>query len=495
MTPTRLNAVVRKLPGVRALVRVVRALPSADWYLVGGPVRDLLRSPRSEAGGASVNDVDIVVTKTPLAVLERTLRKHGKVNLVGKRFGVLKFTPRGKTEAIDIALPRTDHYDRATGKYRDVRTQSDPRLSIEEDLSRRDFTVNAMAVNLRTGELVDPFRGQADLTARRIRAVGDPSKRFREDESRVLRALRFATLLRGTIEPKTWIALKRFVPKLKGETVPREVVAKEFVKTFAQSPGAAFDWYERSGAFRVLLPEIETMKRVPQPRAYHREGDVFVHTRIAVRLLESPAFKRAFPKTPFTPQLAVTTLLHDVGKPPTLRTPKKHGVNRIRFDGHADQGADRARNIAERLKLASTGMIDVDALHWAIKHHLIGLRATLDHIKETTFAKYFLNPATPGDLLLQLIWADGGATVPEGKRANRGSYTRIRQRIAAVRKRLGTKQSLPPPLLNGTEVMQLRHIPSGPFVGQILQALREEQLAGRIRKKSAARAFVEQFRG
>lgn len=485
---TRLPTSVRKLIGVRALAPVIRALPNAGWYLVGGPVRDLFRD-------APVHDVDIVVTKTPLRTLERTLRKHGRVNLVGKRFGVLKFAPRGQKETIDVALPRTDHYDQLTGKYRDVRTQSDPQLSIAEDLSRRDFTINAMAVNLHTGELVDPFDGQIDLKRKRIRAVGNPAHRFREDESRVLRALRFATLLDGTIEPRTWAAIKRFVPKLKGDTVPREVVAKEVARTFALSPGTAFDFYDRSGAFDILMPEISAMKRIPQPRAYHREGDVWIHTRIAVRLLETASFRKAFPKTPISPQLAITVLLHDVGKPQTLKTPKRDGVNRIRFDGHADQGADLARKIAERLKLASTGTVDVDHLHWAIKHHLIGLKATLDHIKETTFAKYFLNPATPGDLLLQLIWADGGATVPEGKRANRGSYTRIRRRIAIVRKRLGVRKILPQPLLRGDDIMQLRKIPSGPAVGIVLLALREEQLAGRIWTIAAARTFVQQFRG
>ena len=184
----------------------LEAHPTAHLYVVGGAVRDALR-------GVALKDFDLVVSGLEPERLEIWLQAHGTVSFVGKRFGVWKFSPHHdpNNPQIDIALPRKDLSIGEEGGYRQFLVESDPFLPIEKDLARRDFTVNAMAYDWRTNQLIDPFDGQADLRARIIRCVGKPWERFQEDSSRILRALRFACVLRSTIEPQTWDSLRELV--------------------------------------------------------------------------------------------------------------------------------------------------------------------------------------------------------------------------------------------------------------------------------------------
>ncbi|HBL40005.1 TPA: hypothetical protein DDZ10_05080, partial [Candidatus Uhrbacteria bacterium] len=227
--------------------------PSAQLYVVGGAVRDAIR-------GRDVKDVDLVIGGVKAEALEAWLGEHGTVSFVGKRFGVWKFAPHHdpSNPQIDIALPRKDVSIGGDGGYRQFLVESDPNLPIEEDLARRDFTVNAIAYDWRRDELVDPFGGQSDLKAQLIRAVGNPALRFREDSSRLLRALRFACTLGFSIEEKTWSVLKQMTPRLSLEAggrriVARELMAEEFVKTLEADPARCIELYQASGAWNELF--------------------------------------------------------------------------------------------------------------------------------------------------------------------------------------------------------------------------------------------------
>ena len=219
----------------------------AELFLVGGAVRDLLLKKKE------VVDFDFVVRNLSPTELETWLQKKGTVNLVGKHFGVYKFMPKGFTvdqlEWIDIALPRTEKGTKENlGGYRDFDIQSDPLLPIEKDLERRDFTINAMAFDLRTNTLTDLFHGKEDLVQKKLRAVGNPIDRFQEDLTRILRAVRFASELEFVIEPKTSEALKQTVQNIhniriiheKPEyIVPREMVGEEIAKALSRHPARA----------------------------------------------------------------------------------------------------------------------------------------------------------------------------------------------------------------------------------------------------------------
>ncbi len=476
----------------RALLAPFAArFPAGEIYVVGGAVRDAL------LGRDGRKDLDLVVRGVPGTALERFLKTRGRVHYVGRTFGVWKFRPTGGTEEVDIALPRTEA-PMGTGGYRDVIVKSRADLPIADDLGRRDFTVNAMAWSLTAGRLVDPWKGMADLSARRIRAVRDADERFREDATRVLRALRFAVELEATVVPSTWAALKRHVPQLVAErdgrpVVARELVAKELLKSLAARPAAAIRLWDKAGALDGLMPEAIAMKGCRQPRNYHSEGDVWRHALLALETLETSAFRREFPSG-WDVETALAVFLHDIGKPPCQLTPARDKVARITFPGHDVKGAELAAAIIDRLALASYKApgVDVDRARVAaaVRHHLIAVHGNPKEMAATTVERHFFRDPKAADLLCKLMYADGASTISDTGRPLLGAYRAMKKRIAEVAGARAGKGRLPPPLLRGDEVMRALHIAAGPKVGQVLGSLREAQLSGAVRTAAQALKWV-----
>ena len=492
-------AAIEAAPIGRLLQRLQQRA-GGEWHLVGGVVRDL-------ALGRPTKDIDLVVRGLPLDAVRAALESAGRVDLVGKHFGVLKFVPDGidLDEAIDVALPRTEHSMHSTGGYKDFAVQSDPSLPIEDDLRRRDFTVNAMAWEPATRRLIDPFGGRDDLAAQRIRSVGRPLERFAEDYSRLLRALRLACQLGFEIEPATWTAIQQTIGHLNdtapvpGEVdefiVPRETIGKELARMFWLAPARALDLFDGSGAAAALMPELLAMKGCPQPPNYHSEGDVWVHTRLALSHLESEAFQREFPGERPTAELVFALLLHDVAKPVALRTPERDGTDRIRFDGHDRIGASMAHAIAVRLKLSSFPTesplhIDADRLAWLVGHHLLMMSGPVDQMKNSTMERYFFSSDHPSRSLLQLLWADSSATIHERGEADMTAFRQLTARITQLEQLTAERHRLPPPLLDGHTIMRLLKLEPGPKIGAWLTAVREAQLAGTVTTAEEAEAFL-----
>ncbi|TAL20128.1 CCA tRNA nucleotidyltransferase [Patescibacteria group bacterium] len=478
--------------------RAILKKQGAELYVVGGAVRDAL------LGRKDRRDLDLVVRGIPLTALTRLLKKFGAVNEVGRTFGVLKFVPRGQKDgaAIDIALPRTE-FSFGTGGYKDVETKSRHTLPLTQDLQRRDFTVNAMAWDLGAGALFDPLGGERDLSKKILRAVGAPAARFKEDYTRILRLLRFSVELGFAIHPATWSAAKKLAPRLNDRragqwVVPRELVAKELLKAFATDPLAAFDFFDRAGIWRVLVPEIEAMKRVPQPKEYHTEGDVWQHTRLALQTLVWSKFAKKFPDG-WDAETALGVLFHDIGKPPTLKTPEKHGVDRVRFDGHDKQGSHMTRAVAERLALSSYKAPRVDVsperLEWIVAHHLLMVSADIEELRPRTIEKYFLSEKNPGDSLRKIMFCDVAATLSRNGRPFWTSFNALERRIKKIAVRQTKKGEMPKALLNGDEIMRAVKIKPGPAVGKLIAALRDKQLAGKVKNKKAALKLVRSIAG
>lgn len=486
-------------PRFRFWADFAKKFPKGEVYLVGGAVRDFVM-------GRGTKDLDFIVRNVPAKQLMQLLTCHGRVDLVGKRFGVLKFMPKKwDGEALDIALPRTDHSFNSGG-YKDFFIQSNPRLPIAADLARRDFTVNAIAVRVESGKsrvesIIDPFGGLKDIQKKVLRTVGEPRARFQEDYSRMLRGLRFACQLDFSIEKKTWGALKKCMPRVQLRrdgiyVVPRETIGRELVKAFVANPLTAFDLWNTSGAFGEILPELLPMKRCPQPPAYHSEGDVWTHTRLALSHLVSPPFRRLFPDLdPYAAILVFGALLHDIGKPKTLKTPKRDGTDRIRFDGHDLTGAEMTQGIAERLRLSQFPKddprfhINGDMLVWLIRYHMLFGENIVRAMKATTIEKYFLKDRYRGRLFQALAWVDMAASVPARGKQNWKPLRIVQGRIVDIEKQL--RRTSVKPLVNGAEIMKRFALQSGPFIGQLLDALREEQLQGRVRTKKSAVEFLK----
>ncbi len=498
---TQLNRALKQGAGLEFANRLLKKFPQAKIYLVGGIVRDWLLKRDSQ-------DYDFVVSGVPTKKLESFLKTQGTVNLVGRRFGVFKFTPNKiatvmprhdlAMTAFDIALPRTEHAW-GTGGYKDVETQSDWRLPIEEDLKRRDFTINAMALEMSEKKLIDPFDGQIDLKKKLIKTVGKPEARFKEDYSRMLRALRFSAQLNFKIEKNTWVSLVKMMKKISNGVVPAEVISKEFIKSLMSDPVKTLDMWNDSNAFKYLMPELLKMQKCPQPKEFHAEGDVWTHTRIALQNLITPAYKKFIKTLPehiknepdLSPELILGVLFHDIGKPYTIKTPEKDGVDRIRTDEHDTVGAKLTKKIGERLRLNSVPNYpcDLDKISWMIVHHLLTVHGEPAKFTNRTIEKYFFNLKNPGGNLLKLIYADQMASFVKGK-PSLGSLPQLIKRIKQLPKNLRQKSTLPPPILNGNEIMKILKIPAGPPVGVMIEKMREAQLSGKIKNKSEAKKYL-----
>ena len=471
--------------------------PDAELFVVGGAVRDAF------LGRTGKRDLDLVVRGVPGSALERFLKMHGRVHYVGRTFGVWKFQARGDTGTeVDIALPRTEA-PMKTGGYRDVIVKSRADLPIAEDLGRRDFTINAMAWSLKDGQLVDPWKGMADLSARRIRAVRNPDERFREDYTRMLRALRFAVELDATIVPATWMAIKKHAKQLVAERdgkpiVARELVAKEFLKSLAANPVETIRLWDKAGALDVLMPEAIAMKGCAQPKNFYTEGDVWQHALLALETLETPKFRREFPSG-WNAEAALAIFLHDVAKPVCQKTPARDKVERICFPEHDTQGAEMAAAIIDRLALASYKApgIDVDRgrVAFAVRHHLMAIHGKPKEMLATTIEKYFFSEPAAAELLLKVMFADGSATIAANGRPFLVGYRALTKRIAEVAAVRGKPGKRPAPLLRGEEIMKLLKLPPGPKIGQIIAALREAQLNGAVRTSVAARIWLTETYG
>lgn len=487
---TEFRVKLEQEPGLSFVQELLADFPESEIYLVGGAVRDAAQ------GVGKQKDFDFVVRGVPAENLEKFLSERGEVVLVGRNFGVYKFMPAGfkLEEAIDVALPRTEHSFGAGGGYRDFKVQSDSAMSVEEDLARRDFTVNAMALDLNNGKLIDPFHGLEDLEAKLLRAVGEPEERFKEDYSRMLRALRFATQFGFAIEGKTFMAIQDMMKHINDERVragkkerviPYETVAKELLKAFWRNPVRALDLYERSGALYELMPEIFSLRGCPQPPNFHSEGDVWTHTRMALAVLNSEKFKKQFGEENPSAEVVMAVLFHDLGKPLTMKTPERDGTDRIRFDGHDMVGAAAAEEICRRLKLDSLPensaiRVEPKRVGQMIGKHMLLLQGNIEEMKPSTIEKYFFNPNFPGEGLLQLTFADALATIPEVGDPDLENFYAMQKRIEGLRELVKEKNRLPKPILSGDDIMKYFKLKPGKRIGELITVLREAQLSGQV---------------
>ncbi len=477
--------------------KLLKAFPGSKIYLVGGAVRDLIL-------GRPTKDHDFAVCNVPAKKLEKFLSGLGDVDLVGRNFGVYKFLPKGRNaEPFDVALPRIEH-SLGDGGYRDFKVQSDPKLPITADLARRDFTINAIAFELAVknkkvfvAAVADPHGGLEDIKKKIIRAVGSSKERFAEDYSRILRGLRFSVQLGFKIDPGTFRAIKLLAPRLndvkKGVRVtPTETIAREFLKSMSADSVVSLDLWDESGAIKTLMPELLKMKKCAQPDNFHTEGDVWAHTRLALSVLASKRFEKEFGKGEADAETILGVLFHDIGKPPTMQTPKEHGVDRIRFNNHDKVGAELAESIARRLTFSAPAEFSVSAERLAavIRHHLITVHGQVEKLRNSTIEKYFFNPSFPGNTLMKVIFCDSLATVLNTGKPDLSGFKALKARISKLKLLAKKKPLLPPPLLNGDEIMRYLRIKPGPQVGELLGRLREEQLAERVKTKDQAKNFL-----
>lgn len=458
-------------PIVTAIAEAVRET-GGRAFLVGGFVRDLeARRLQGIPGPPDANEFDLEVYGLKAETLVRTLSRFGPVRLVGESFAVYKIVvPRtGALPApgIDVSLPRRD--TKVGPGHRGFRVEGDPHLSFEAASRRRDFTVNAMMHDPLTGETLDLWNGRADLRARRLRAV-DPAT-FVEDSLRVLRAMQFAARFAFTIDEAT-VALCR---RIDLRDLPPERLWGEFEKLLLRSdrPSLGLDWAERLGIVDGLFPELKALQGCPQEPEWHPEGDVWVHTLMAV-----DQAKREIETLTRERQLAVllAVVCHDFGKPATTAVVD----GRIRSYEHEAAGIPPTIAFLDRLKLHTLEGYDLRAQVVAlVAHHLTPSHyfKNRDNVGDGAFRR--LARRLEPELLYRVSRADClGRTGQFSTEAQEWFIDRVRT--------LGVEERPPQPILLGRHLLEMGLEP-GPRIGRITRAVYEMQLDGRIADLDAAR--------
>ncbi len=419
-------------PAARALCERLQQRGHGAW-LVGGGVRDLLL-------GRQGGDWDVATTARPQAV-QRIFRR---VVPTGLKHGTVTVLWRGAAYEVTTLRAERGYTD---GRHPDEIHFVD---DIREDLARRDFTVNAIALDPVSGELVDPFGGLRDLRAGLLRAVGDPVERFREDGLRVMRAARFRATLRMALEPATEAAMRQALDVL--ARVSKERIRDELLKTMtAEQPSLGLEVMQRQGVLGVVCPELEEQVGCEQNR-FHAY-DCWRHTLVTVDLHPGPPVER------------IAALLHDLGKPSSRARHPETGD--WTFYHHERIGARLADRWLRTYRFSNEERDLVVAL---VRHHLVCYTPDWSDAA----VRRFLRRVGPERVepLLRLARADvraKGRPVDDELARLDELAARI-ERILAEGAALGTKDLA----LGGREVMAALGLPPGPMVGRVLRALLEE---------------------
>ena len=412
--------------------------------LVGGCVRDLLL-------GREPADYDVATDATP----EQVMALFPESIAVGARFGVILVQRDGLK--VEVATFRSD-VAYSDGRHPDRVVYS---KTAQEDVQRRDFTINGLLMRHESGEVLDYVGGQAHLKAKVIRAIGEPSLRFAEDKLRMMRAVRFASRFGFEIEATTFRAIRHHVGDI--HQVSAERLREELTKLLTEGAARnAFELLDATGLLQRVLPEIGAMKGVQQPPQFHPEGDVWTHTLIMIEGLPAGV----------SPTLAWGVLLHDVGKPATFQSASETG-DRISFNNHVEVGIRIAGAICQRLRFSNEDTEQILAL---VGNHM--KFGAVEEMRAATLKKFVRLLRFEEHLELHRLDCVSSHN-------NLDSYEFIRRFLEET----PPEQVRPERLLGGDDLMAMGFEP-GPLFAQILQELEDAQLEGRIGTREEAEEYI-----
>lgn len=436
--------------------------------LVGGCVRDALM-------GRDAKDWDLEVYQLAPERLRTVLDRFGSVNVVGEAFTVYKLG-----HDLDVSIPRRE---RKSGRgHRGFVIEGDPSMSVADAARRRDFTVNAVLQDPLTGELIDPFGGRQDIADGVLRAVS--AETFVEDSLRVLRAAQFAARFEFQIDRET-VALCQTMDL---SDLPAERVWGELEKLLLQArrPSVGLEWLSKLGALAQVFPEIQSLIGVPQDPEWHPEGDVFVHTLLAV-----DRARELIDDLPYSRRVTVmlAALAHDFGKPPTTEFLE----GRWRSRGHEEGGVEPTVRFLDRINVHTIDGYDVRAQVIAlVKEHLKPgeFYKKRDEVGEGAFRR--LARRCEPDLLYRVAKADSLGRNAEWVPREKWYGAEAQEWFLQRAKELDVEKRPPEPLLLGRHLLELGVHP-GPRMGEITRAVYEMQLDGRVRTLEEAIGEARKF--
>ena len=426
---------------------IVRRLREAghEAFWVGGCVRDLLR-------GEAPEDYDIVTSARP----EQVRGIFSRTVPVGERFGICLVIEGGAP--YEVATFRTE------ADYGDGRRPSRVAFATaEEDVRRRDFTINGLLMDPFTGEIVDRVEGLRDIERRLIRTIGDPEERFTEDHLRMLRAIRFAATLGFEIEPATFSAIRRRAADIR--RISAERIRDELSRLLTGGEARrGLELLSESGLLGEILPEVHALQGVDQPKVFHPEGDVWEHTLRLIVLLPRPNGKA-------DPRLAWAALLHDVGKAVT----RSEDATGTHFYGHVQRGEEIAAAILRRLRFSREDSETILAL---IRGHMLFMNVR--EMRPNRLKRLLRTP----DFALHLELHRMDCL---GSHGPLDHYEFCRQKLEEYPE----EELRPPRLLTGADLIDMGFKP-GPVFKEILRAVEDAQLGGEIADAVEARDLVRE---
>ncbi len=477
--PTRTAAgdVLARLPEqqqrlVTLLARAVDDL-GGELYLVGGGVRDVLLGEKGPA------DLDFATSLRPdqIRVVGETL-PNVRVYDIGEKFGTIGLVIHDPTlvpaaDLTDAMHPEPDIVEITT--YRSESYEPGSRhpavtfgASIAADLSRRDFTVNAIAVKAATGEVVDPWYGQADLASGVLRAVGNAAERFAEDPLRLLRAARFAAQLGFSIDPETFAAMSEQAEALRSVSVER--IYHEITRLLcAPYADHGLDVLLETGLLTIAMPELLPLENAAWGHpGDHREKDLWDHT------------KRVVMQAPPRPTVRWAALLHDAAKPVT-RTVDNRGE--VHFFGHEHVGADMAGALLRRLNADRKTIREVCRM---VELHLRPAGYDVQTWTDSAVRRLALEVGDVMPDLLDLVAADVTSAKAYKQRAAAARVQGLRDHLARLEEQAALNQMQSP--LDGNELMAMFERPPGRWIAEVKDQLREMVIDGELAPNDTERA-------
>ncbi len=418
-----------------------------EAYFVGGCVRDL-------ALGREPEEYDIVTSAVPeevRSIFKRTVP-------VGESFGVMLVVEEG--EVFEVATYRTEE------GYLDGRHPSTVRLSdsAEQDVLRRDFTINGLLMDPATGEIIDYVGGRRDIERQLIRTIGNPDERFAEDHLRMLRAVRFSSALGFEIDGSVLEAIQINAALIR--RISAERIRDEMTKILARGDSRkGLELLSSTGLLASLLPEVDALRGVTQPEQFHPEGDVWEHT---LKMIEIFSLRTDRLRADY--RLAWGILLHDVGKPAA----QSRNAAGIHFYGHARKGEEIAGEILLRLRFSRSDMETIVSL---IQNHMHFMNVM--EMRPNRLKRFLRMPEF--ELHLELHRLDCLAS-----HGSLETYEFCREKLSEI-----SHEELRPPRLITGEDLKALGLPPGPLFSNILDQVEDAQLDGELKTREDAIEFVK----
>ena len=434
---------------------------STKAFVVGGFVRDLLL-------GKQVKDIDIVVLGDGIAFGQHVAHELGRSNLVVfENFGTAML--QLDDTKLEFVGARKESYNKFSRK---------PKVeggTLDDDLSRRDFTVNAMAVSLNTddfGRLVDPFQGQEAMREKILRTPLDPTSTFDDDPLRIMRAFRFSCQLGFEIEPSVLDAATSMASRLK--IVSQERITDEFMKILtSHKPSIGLQLMHEAGVLKVVFPEVAHLGGVDQRQDFHHK-DVFQHT---IRVLDNVA------EGSENLWLRMAALLHDIAKPRTKAFQEGVGWT---FHGHEEIGARMVKPIFRRMKFPLDHQSYVEKI---VRLHLRPMALVDEGVTDSAVRRLLFEAGPDIDDLMLLCRADITSKNPRLVEQVKKNYELVAQKMVEVEEKDRLRNWQPP--LRGEEIMQVCGLEPGPPVGKLKSAVTDAILDGLIpNEHHAALAYL-----